>query len=65
MILSHMTFRWRKKGSNCKVRTLQQPTSNYKSLNNRLSMILKKYGDREGCNFFHINLHVANMLFLF
>ena len=26
--LSHMTFRWRKKGSNCKVRTVQQPTNN-------------------------------------
>ena len=27
-ILSHMTFRWRKKLSNCKVRTVQQPTNN-------------------------------------
>ena len=27
-ILSHLTFRWRKKGSNCKVRTVQQPTNN-------------------------------------
>ena len=26
--LSHMTFRWRKKGSKCKVRTVQQPTNN-------------------------------------
>ena len=26
--LSHLTFRWRKKGSNCKVRTVQQPTNN-------------------------------------
>ena len=26
--LSHMTFRWRKKGSNCKVRTVQQPSNN-------------------------------------
>ena len=27
-ILSYMIFRWRKKGSNCKVRTVQQPTNN-------------------------------------
>ena len=28
LILSHIIFRWRKKGSNCKVRTVQQPTNN-------------------------------------
>ena len=27
-ILSYMIFRWRKKGSNCNVRTVQQPTNN-------------------------------------
>ena len=27
-ILSYMIFRWRKKGSNCKVRTVQQPKNN-------------------------------------
>ena len=27
-ILSYMIFRWRQKGSSCKVRTVQQPTNN-------------------------------------
>ena len=34
-------------------------------MNNRLSMILKNYGDRGGCNFFNIYMLLHLHVFLF